>query len=314
MNSDTIGIPKIWAQYMNNKDCSQGLCSFYCPQWCYAIFPPPPPPSPPLEDFLDDQSSGPNFSPLVITIIGFLTGALLLVSYYAIISKYCSKRSSSPPAPDDRNRVSVELGHDEPSAHEPWFVASNGLDEALIKSIAMFKYKRGDGLVEGTDCSVCLSEFVEDERLRLLPKCSHAFHVQCIDTWLRRHSNCPLCRASVAGLVSSLPPLPLDSAAEVGLQQSHGEMDSRAAEENLEREDTGDQVLVDVNSNAPKMAAERRVRRSVSMDSICVRVAPIILEDFEREEVKHSVMKRSHSCGRWFFSKYGKARSSVIPF
>lgn len=314
MNSDTIGIPKIWAQYMNNKDCSQGLCSFYCPQWCYAIFPPPPPPSPPLEEFLDDQSSGPNFSPLVITIIGFLTGALLLVSYYAIISKYCSKRSLSPPAPDDRNTVSVELGHDEPSAHEPWFVASNGLDEALIKSIAMFKYKRGEALVEGTDCSVCLSEFVEDERLRLLPKCSHAFHVQCIDTWLRRHSNCPLCRASVAGLVSSLPPLPLDSAADQPLQQSHGEMESRAAEENLEREDNGDQVLVDVNSNAPKMAAERRVRRSVSMDSICVRVAPIRLEDFEREEVRHSVMKRSHSCGRWFFSKYGKARSSVIPF
>ena len=53
------------------------------------------------------------------------------------------------------------------------------------------------GLVEGTDCSVCLSEFQEDESVRLLPKCGHAFHIQCIDTWLRSHSNCPLCRANV---------------------------------------------------------------------------------------------------------------------
>lgn len=33
--------------------------------------------------------------------------------------------------------------------------------------------------------------------MRLLPKCAHAFHVPCIDTWLRAHVNCPLCRSDV---------------------------------------------------------------------------------------------------------------------
>ncbi|CAL1395531.1 unnamed protein product [Linum trigynum] len=47
------------------------------------------------------------------------------------------------------------------------------------------------------NCSVCLSEFEEGESLRLLPKCSHAFHIPCIDTWLRSHKNCPLCRAPI---------------------------------------------------------------------------------------------------------------------
>ncbi|MBA0562076.1 hypothetical protein Golob_007154, partial [Gossypium lobatum] len=58
-------------------------------------------------------------------------------------------------------------------------------------------YKRGEGLVEGTDCAVCLTEFEEDETLRLLPKCNHAFHVPCIDTWLRSHTTCPMCRAPI---------------------------------------------------------------------------------------------------------------------
>ncbi|KAF1001522.1 hypothetical protein AG4045_000284, partial [Apium graveolens] len=49
----------------------------------------------------------------------------------------------------------------------------------------------------GTDCSVCLTEFQDDETLRLLPKCNHAFHIPCIDTWLRSHTTCPLCRAGI---------------------------------------------------------------------------------------------------------------------
>ncbi|XP_058086140.1 E3 ubiquitin-protein ligase Os04g0590900-like [Magnolia sinica] len=186
-----------WAPYENSKDCSQGFCSLYCPQWCYIIFPPPPPFDPPTED------SGLNFSPLVIAIIGILASAFLLVSYYTIVSKYCANAESLR----RRTQRSRDDEYDEGgnSQHEQWRTGTSGLDEALIKSIAVCKYKRGDGLVDGTDCSVCLSEFQEDESLRLLPKCSHAFHVPCIDTWLKTHANCPLCRASVV----STSPLPL---------------------------------------------------------------------------------------------------------
>jgi hypothetical protein len=197
----TLGNPKAWIPYINSKDCSQGFCNPSCPQWCYIIFPPPPP-----FEFPEDNSSTPNFSPLVIAIIGILASAFLLVSYYTLISKYCGKVDSATREVYDNNEE-LEENHS-PLIHEPWHAATTGLDEALIKSITVCKYKKEEGLVEGIDCSVCLSEFQEDESLRLLPKCSHAFHLPCIDTWLKSHSNCPLCRANIVSFNAAPLPLP----------------------------------------------------------------------------------------------------------
>ncbi|XP_044432476.1 E3 ubiquitin-protein ligase ATL6-like [Triticum aestivum] len=47
------------------------------------------------------------------------------------------------------------------------------------------------------ECAVCLLEFGDDDSLRLLPACPHAFHPECIGLWLAKHVTCPLCRASV---------------------------------------------------------------------------------------------------------------------
>lgn len=191
-----VGNPRTWIPYVNNKDCSQGFCSLYCPQWCYIVYPSPPPPPPPFEYPYDDDSSS-NFSPLVVAVIGVLATAFLLITYYTIVSKYCTGHRES--APND-HELQQNNNHEQP----PWHVVvpTTGLDESLIKSIAVFKYSKKDhGFVvdrKNNDCcSVCLSEFQDGESVRLLPKCNHAFHLPCIDTWLKSHSNCPLCRASI---------------------------------------------------------------------------------------------------------------------
>ena len=51
----------------------------------------------------------------------------------------------------------------------------------------------------GGDCAVCLEEFLAGDRCRLLPRCQHGFHAQCVDSWLRKSRLCPVCRAEVAG-------------------------------------------------------------------------------------------------------------------
>jgi len=45
------------------------------------------------------------------------------------------------------------------------------------------------------NCAVCLDEFEDNDRIRTLPLCSHTFHLVCIDTWLSKQPNCPICRS-----------------------------------------------------------------------------------------------------------------------
>lgn len=49
-----------------------------------------------------------------------------------------------------------------------------------------------------TTCSICIEEFESGERLRMLPRCKHVFHTECILPWLtERQGCCPLCKSNV---------------------------------------------------------------------------------------------------------------------
>ncbi|XP_060192650.1 RING-H2 finger protein ATL73-like [Lycium barbarum] len=45
-----------------------------------------------------------------------------------------------------------------------------------------------------SSCAICLLDFMDGERIRILPQCNHSFHVACIDKWLLSRSSCPTCR------------------------------------------------------------------------------------------------------------------------
>ncbi|KAI3732892.1 hypothetical protein L1987_64104 [Smallanthus sonchifolius] len=139
-----------------------------------------------------------HISPYAIIILTLLGSAFLFFTYYLIMVR-CSTRFRRPPT----TRISgqeedfSDQDHGFEVDHPIWHINTIGLQSSVINSISVFKYKKGDNLIDGTDCSVCLNEFQNDETLRLLPKCNHAFHIPCIDMWLRSHINCPLCRAGI---------------------------------------------------------------------------------------------------------------------
>lgn len=72
--------------------------------------------------------------------------------------------------------------------------ASSGLDAGTINSIPVELHKEG----ENRECVICLGVFTIGEKVKVLPSCSHGFHPECINGWLRTQPNCPLCRAFIA--------------------------------------------------------------------------------------------------------------------
>ncbi|KAI4339300.1 hypothetical protein MLD38_024260 [Melastoma candidum] len=45
-------------------------------------------------------------------------------------------------------------------------------------------------------CPICLVDYKDSNRVRLLPGCGHFFHTECVDLWLRLNPTCPVCRKS----------------------------------------------------------------------------------------------------------------------
>ncbi|KAK9281226.1 hypothetical protein L1049_004121 [Liquidambar formosana] len=148
------------------------------------------------------QPSMPNsdsaFPILAIAVLSIVATAFLLVCYYIFVIKCCMNWHQL----NLLRRFSIsqaQQSEDSLMAYSPT-MHNHGLDESLIREIPTFQYKRWEGEERSLyGCVVCLNEFQEQDTLRVLPNCSHAFHLDCIDIWLQSNANCPLCRSSISG-------------------------------------------------------------------------------------------------------------------
>ncbi|KAG4992100.1 hypothetical protein AAZX31_09G176700 [Glycine max] len=129
-----------------------------------------------------------NFQPSLAVVIGILGVMFLLTFFLLMYAKFCHRRHGGASAVGD-------------SENQLTFVRSrsrfSGIDKTVIESLPFFRFSALKGLKEGLECAVCLSKFEDVEILRLVPKCKHAFHIDCIDHWLEKHSTCPICRHRV---------------------------------------------------------------------------------------------------------------------
>ncbi|XP_059653943.1 RING-H2 finger protein ATL65 [Cornus florida] len=146
-----------------------------------------------------------DFSPPLIAMVVIIATAFIIVTYSRLISRHLVHlhrrwrrwrrrrhllRSYVPSSTGDASFESPLYDFDSTADGFCMY----GLDESVIKTIPLSVYTRKSNVYE---CAVCLIEFEENDYVRTLPVCAHAFHVDCIDIWLRSHANCPLCRAGI---------------------------------------------------------------------------------------------------------------------
>ncbi|RWW74116.1 hypothetical protein BHE74_00017959 [Ensete ventricosum] len=157
-------------------------------------------PSPPPSDNYSPYFGPPSFNRPTAIVIVFLVSAFFLVGFVSIYIRHCA-------GPDPRGPVAGAVAR---SRRLPWQQQQHsGLSPEVFETFPTLVYSEVMGLQLGKGvlkCAVCLSEFEDDDALRLLPRCNHAFHPDCIDTWLTSHVTCPVCRSNLAEAADTEPP------------------------------------------------------------------------------------------------------------
>ncbi|KAL6010489.1 hypothetical protein ACLOJK_000922 [Asimina triloba] len=137
-------------------------------------------------------------------IILFIT--IIFVLFLHLYARWFWGSSHPPPrSRSSRNPRRLAFAPAPDSALAP----RRGLDLSLMRALPVVVFSPGD-FKDGLECAVCLCEVSDGEKVRLLPKCNHGFHLDCIDMWFQSHSTCPLCRNPVA----ALPPPPAPDSSE----------------------------------------------------------------------------------------------------
>ncbi|KAI4347088.1 hypothetical protein L6164_007937 [Bauhinia variegata] len=134
----------------------------------------------------DPEDGTTKFQPNLAVFIGILCLMFFLTLIVLMCAKFWQRRTSVHGS-DTENHSSLIS----PKSR------FSGIDKTVIESLPFFRFSSLKGSREGLECAVCLSMFEDVEILRMLPKCRHAFHIDCIDNWLEKHASCPLCRCKV---------------------------------------------------------------------------------------------------------------------
>ncbi|KAJ8762614.1 hypothetical protein K2173_008053 [Erythroxylum novogranatense] len=148
------------------------------------IAPPAQQPPPPVPFAL-----GQNFKPPMAIFTVVVVSAFFLLGFVTVYFRHCRIRGSVD------SSANLILGGARRSRR-----AGPGLEAAVIDTFPTFQYSSVKGLKIGKgslECAVCLNEFEDSETLRLIPKCNHVFHPDCIGEWLASHTTCPVCRANL---------------------------------------------------------------------------------------------------------------------
>ncbi|XP_075489974.1 RING-H2 finger protein ATL64-like [Primulina tabacum] len=125
-------------------------------------------------------------SPLLISTVGIVVTSVAIIVYHLFLVKYFLRR---------RQELTT-------TAARPVPFVSPGVEKKVLDAIPVLAFsavKGGDQYLrlDQEECVVCLGGLEDEDLVRSLPNCKHAFHVPCIDQWFLAHTSCPLCRSPI---------------------------------------------------------------------------------------------------------------------
>ncbi|KAJ4775883.1 RING-H2 finger protein ATL2 [Rhynchospora pubera] len=118
---------------------------------------------------------------------------LLVLLLFICFCKFFFRKHA--PSSDNINHNNDSSADSSPLS-SPRANAARALQLQVLSSLPVLEF-RCSGVGKAEECAVCLAEFKDGDKARVLPRCQHHFHVDCIDTWFQSHANCPLCRNPV---------------------------------------------------------------------------------------------------------------------
>lgn len=94
------------------------------------------------------------------------------------------------PKPDGNYQYLPDRIEENMQSHSPTKTVHGDLQTMPFKG-EIFKYS--------DECPICLVKFIENETIMVLP-CDprHYFHVKCIQGWLEKNAECPICTNRVS--------------------------------------------------------------------------------------------------------------------
>ncbi|KAK6140032.1 hypothetical protein DH2020_026248 [Rehmannia glutinosa] len=127
--------------------------------------------SPPMQQ----SNTGSFIHPLLISMLGIVGISIAIILYHLFLVKYCIRRyGSTDTAPQPTSAA----------------LPPAGVDAKVLETIPIFNFSAVKRDIDQEEC-------VDEDAVRLLPNCKHAFHVTCIDQWFAAHASCPLCRSPI---------------------------------------------------------------------------------------------------------------------
>ncbi|KAK7386190.1 hypothetical protein VNO78_26227 [Psophocarpus tetragonolobus] len=163
-----------------------------------------------------------NLSPSILIIITVLAVtvivSLALCFLLRHLNRRCLRRFSSSSAPPSAAATPIFTSSRRIS---PEILHSSTNTASVIDTLPLFTFSSVTRRsAAAADCAVCLSKFHNHDLLRLLPLCCHAFHAECIDTWLQSNLSCPLCRSAIVAEDSDLAKILLPPSSAAGSSDS----------------------------------------------------------------------------------------------